>query len=91
MNRREIKQNCEPLKSEPQSFALKNIKSVQRIRFERLSALSYFATIHLQEGSQICDVSFTRVQTPISVTGHWRILSHVHTFGPGPVIGQSEL
>ena len=39
------------LKSEPQSLAFKNIKSVQRFRFKRLSALFYFATIHLREVS----------------------------------------
>ena len=33
--------------------------------------------IHLWEVSQILDDSFTRGQSPISVTGHWRILSNV--------------
>ena len=73
MNRGEIKKN--PLKSEPQSLALKNIKLVKRFRFQRLFALFHFATIHLREVSQIFDNSFTRGQPPISVTGHWRILS----------------
>ena len=38
-----------------------------------------FATFHLREVSQICDVSFTRGKPPISVTGHWRILSYAYT------------
>ena len=43
-----------------------------------ISALFYFATIYLREVSQICYDSFTRGQPPISVTGHWRILSYVY-------------
>ena len=37
-------------------------------------------TIHLREVSQIFDDSFTRGQTPISVTGHWRIFSYIVPF-----------
>ena len=76
MNRREIKKTGYPLKPEPQSLALKNIKSVQqRFRCERLTALFYFD--HVREVIQICDDSFTIGQPPVSVTGHWRILSYV--------------
>ena len=41
----------------------------------------YFATIHLREVSQICNGSFKIGQPPISVTGHWRILSFSQTYG----------
>ena len=46
------------------------VQILETIRF-------YFATIHLREEvSQICDVPLTRGQPPISLTGHWRILSY---------------
>ena len=47
------------------------VQIIETIRFILL------ATIHLRELIQICDDSFTRDQPPISVTGHWRILSYI--------------
>ena len=59
MNRRVIKKNGLPIKSEPQSLALKNIKSVRRFRFKRLSSLSYFASIHIRDWSVAYSFTYT--------------------------------
>ena len=70
---RNKKKHGYPLKSEPQSLALKNIKSAKHFSFLETIRFSLF---HLREVSQIFDDSFTRGQPPISVTGHLRILSY---------------
>ena len=78
MNRREIKKN---------RIAFKIWTAVTRVEKYKIgAAVQILETIRfilflddLLEVSQLCDDgSFTTGQPPISVTGHWRILSYVY-------------
>ena len=77
MNRREIKKNRIAFKiwtAVPRVEKYKIGAAVQIL--ETISALFYFATIHIREVSHKYNDSFTIGQPTISVTGHWRIHSY---------------
>ena len=62
MNRRE---------KDPGIYSLKSVSRVEK--YEIGTAVQILGTIRFLS---FRDDSFTRSQTPVSVTGHWRILSY---------------
>ena len=76
MNRREIKKKRVVFKIEIGAPRGEKYKIGAAVQILETIRFFHFTTIHLREVSQICDDSFTRGQPPISVAGHWRILSY---------------